>query len=424
VRRSRSGAILAAVFVSFVPREGQSDDLRASAALVEGTWRDAGAVVRREDARFLFEGETATLTLPPGDEPCQTLALMGARGLSFHARVGGVASNEADEQVASAAGTLEMTSCGAGSVRFVHVTSEAGRGALETVIARSAQPLVALRTILLERTGGVLPAPPEAGPLPALPPPEKRAEVAEARDETEGARVSPRIAWRAGIDGKGEERVVLEAGCHRVELFAPDPRATEASRRVRLDLDATMRDEAGDLLAQDRTTAPDARVETCTGEPTAVAVSFEGAPPGSTVLVTHASSPLPEHLPFIWGPKVRARMAAALLPRHIGAFDADAVFLAQGASGVTPVLFEVEPGGCYVAVMAVEHGHARGVALRATLGARSSTDERGTSDEASAVAFCAAERESVRFEVEARGGGVTWALAAFRVASGVWEPTR
>jgi hypothetical protein len=91
---------------------------------------------------------------------------------------------------------------------------------------------------------------------------------------------------------------------------------------------------------------------------------------------------------------------------------------------VTPVPFEVEPGGCYVGVMALERGHARGVGLRVTMGARSSADERGTSDDASAVAFCVKERESVRFEVEARGASVTWGLAAFRVASGVWDPAR
>lgn len=417
---------LAGVLASFTPREGRCDDLRTEAALVAETWRHAGAVVERADARFLYEGETVTLALSAGaGELCQTVGLIGARGLSFHARIGGKPRDEAsDEQVASAAGTLELTSCGADPLRFVRVTSEAGRGTLETVVARSSQPVPALPSILLERTGGVLPPAPEPGPLPPLPPPEKRAEVAEARSEREGARVSPRAVWRAGLDGKGDGRIVLEAGCHRVELFASDPRATRTSRRVRLDLDAAMRDEAGDLIAYDRTNAPDVRMETCTGEATAVTVQFEGAPAGAPVLLTHALSPLPDHLPSTWGPKARARMAAALLPRHIGRLEEDPVFVAQGASGVTPVSFDIEPGGCYVAVMALERGHARGVGLRVTVGARSSADERGPSDEATAIAFCAKGSENARFEVEARGGGVAWGLAAFRVASGVWEPTR
>jgi hypothetical protein len=416
--------LLAGALASFTPREGRGDDLPSSAALVATTWRDAGAVVDREDARFLYEGETVTLTLPPGaGELCQTVGLIGARGLSFHARIGGRTPDEAtDEQVASVGGTLQLTSCGAGQVRFVRVTSEAGRGALESVVARSSVPRPVLPSILLERTGGVLPAAPDPGALPPLPTPEKRAEAAEARSEREGARLSPRDVWQAGIDGKGGGSMVLEAGCHRVELFAPDLRATRTSPRFRLDLDADMRNEAGELLARDRTSAPDARVETCTGEATPVNVQFEGAPPGSPILMTHASLPLPEHLPFAWGRKTRARMAAALLPRHIVTLEGDAVFLAQGASGVTPVPFDVEPGGCYVVVMALERGQSRGVGLRVTMGARSSADERGTSDDASAVAFCARDLENVRLEVEARGGGVSWGLAAFRVASGVWVP--
>jgi hypothetical protein len=88
------------------------------------------------------------------------------------------------------------------------------------------------------------------------------------------------------------------------------------------------------------------------------------------------------------------------------------------------VPFEVEPGACYVAVAALERGHARGVGLRVAMGARSSSDERGTSDDSSAVAFCARDRENVRFEVDARGAGVAWGLAAFRVAGGVWEASR
>ncbi len=425
-RRRAGGVFLAWALASLTPRAGRSDDLRAAAALVADTWRAAGAAVDRGEPRFLYEGEAITLRLPPGaGEPCQTLALIGARGLSFHARVGDRTPEEAiDEQVASAAGVLEMTSCGAEPLRVVRVASEAGKGALETVIARSPQPLTALRAILLERTGGVLPAPPEPGALPPLPTPEKRADVAEARAANEGSRLFPRALWRAGVEGKGEEHMVLDAGCHRVELFALEPRAIHGSRRPRLDLDATLRDDAGEVIAHDRTSAPDARVEACTGEKRNVAVQFEGAPPGSTVLVTHAVSSIPDHLPLFWGQKVRARMAAALLPRHIGAFEEDAVFLAQGASGVTPVSFDVEPGGCYVALVALERGHARGVGLRVTMGPRSSVDERGTSDDSTAVAFCAKERQNVWFEVEARGVGVAWGLAAFHVASGVWDFTR
>jgi len=113
-------------------------------------------------------------------------------------------------------------------------------------------------------------------------------------------------------------------------------------------------------------------------------------------------------------------MALALQPRHVKVLEEDAVLLVSGASGLTPIPAAVEPGGCYVAVVAFERGHARGLGLRVAVGAVESVDERGTNDEASAVAFCAGDRERARIDVEARSTGIAWGLALFRVASGVW----
>jgi hypothetical protein len=415
-----------AAMVGAWPREARCEDLRATAARVAEAWRDAGAWVGRDEPHFLHEGETVTIAVPWGPEqPCMTIALIGARGLGFHAGVGDAGEDDsADTRVSSVAGRLEVTSCNAPAFRFLRVKSDAGRGALETVVARSPSRLPELPSILLERTGGDLPAAPEPGRLP--PTPEKRADVAEARARRDGAKTSPREEWSAGPDGKGEGRVVLEAGCHRVELFAPETRPLHSlpARAPRLDLDATMRDEEGELLAHDHTSAPDARIDMCVGEATTTIVLFEGASAGGPVVTTHASSPLPEHLPLTWGRETRARMASALLPRHVGLLENEAVLLAQGASGLTPIPMTIEPGACYVAVAAMERGHARGVGLRVLVGTRESVDERGINDEASAVAFCARDRERARVEVEARSSGVSWGLAVFRVASGVWEAPR
>jgi hypothetical protein len=330
------------------------------------------------------------------------------------------------------AGVLELSSCGTEPFVYVWLKSDAGRGALETVVGWGHAPLVPPSTILLERTGGVLPSAAEPGALPPLPLPEKRAEVAEARARRDGAKTLGRETWKARSDGRGEGRVVLEAGCHRVELFAEELRLTRPfmlgshrqdprPRTPRLDLDATMRDEEGLLLSHDHTSAPDAHMDFCVGESTPTLVEFEGAPAESSVIVTHAWSPLLDHLPLTWGQKARARMAAALWPRHVMTLEEDAVFLVQGASGVTPIPVEVEPGACYVAVVALDHGHARGLGLRVNVGARESVDERGTNDDASAVAFCTGDRSLARLEVDARSTGVSWGLALFRVASRVWE---
>ncbi|HVJ93485.1 MAG TPA: hypothetical protein VM580_26975, partial [Labilithrix sp.] len=62
--------------------------------------------------------------------------------------------------------------------------------------------------------------------------------------------------------------------------------------------------------------------------------------------------------------------------------------------------------------------------LRALVGARESTDERGAAEEAALAAFCVRAHEAVRLEVLARGTGVNWGLSLFRVSSGVWETGR
>src|SRR5262249_41661891 len=120
------------------------------------------------------------------------------------------------------------------------------------------------------------------------------------------------------------------------------------------------------------------------------------------------------------GPPARARMAEALIARHVLPPASSAVFLTQGPTGNTPFTQAIEPGGCYMAIAAVAQGIPRGIGLRAVLGARDIADDRGPGDEAALVAFCANGRDRVRFEVEARGPGIAWGLALFRVVSGAW----
>jgi hypothetical protein len=271
----------------------------------------------------------------------------------------------------------------------------------------------------------VLPPIPEAGSLPPLVPPEKRADAAETRAKREGARVDARTSFRAGDDGSGEGDVELEPGCHRLEVFGKDPRTDRPGRRFRLDIDADLRDPSEDhVVARDRTEAPDARLEACVGEPTHYTLAFGGAPPGSEVTVTTASWPLPARLPPLWGPQARSKMARVMFTRHVAVPPEDPIYLAQGGSGTTPFPLPVEAGACYVAVVGVTHGHARSLQLRALMGARESSDERGSADEAALTAFCVRAFETVKLEVHARGSAIGYGLAVFRVKSGIWEQGR
>lgn len=436
VRRLTAHLASSLAFVSLAFGAGQAHaDAREVADRVLEQWRAAGGHVAALPSRFVFDDETVVVQVPgsgPGEEAagCTSIALIGARGLSFRAKLDGASADplapELGARASSLAGVVELRRCGEGSrIRTVTVTSDAGRGALEVIVARAPSGLPPLGAVIPERTGGALPPVPEAGSLPVLPPPEKRAEIAEARAKRDGARIDNRTPFRAGEDGSGEAELALPAGCHRVELFARDPRADRLARRFRLDVDAELRDPANDrVLARDRTEAPDARLEACVGRTTRVNVVFAGAPPNSEITSTLASWPLPERLPSLWGPVARSKMARVMFTRHVAIPADDPVYLGQGSSGTTPFPVPVEVGGCYLAVVALTHGHARSLQIRSIVGARESTDERGAAEEAALSAFCVNAHETARVEVHARGTGVGWGLAVFRVKSGVWEAGR
>jgi hypothetical protein len=160
------------------------------------------------------------------------------------------------------------------------------------------------------------------------------------------------------------------------------------------------------------------------GAPPPGTVVFAGSPPDEPIVVTHLSWSIPPRLPLTWGTDTRARMAAALLLHHVTTPGSEAVLLAQGPSGLTPVPLALEPGACYLAVAAAAHGHSRGIGLHAVVGARYSSDDRGTNDDSALVSFCAKDQSAGRLEVEVRGVGVAWALAVFRVESGTWKGRR
>lgn len=408
-------------------------ELRDTVDRLADAWRAVGASVVVDKPRFLDDDSDdrrpVVVILPDVPEgACTTVALLGARGLGFHVRLDDATAGEDAEakRIPSIAGVVVLERCGEALPRRFVVASDSGRGAFETVVARSSKALPALRLVLPERSGGLQLTTSEPGPLPVLPAPERRAEVAEARHRRDGASVSPRESWAAGADGSGAGEETLEPGCHALQLFAFDPRIARVGRHGKLDLDAEMRDAQGDrLLARDRTDAPDATLATCVGEPTHVSVLFGGAPGGSSVLVSHAAWPLPQHLPTLWGSETQARMAHVLLTRHVVSLPEEPVQLGQGGYGVTPVPLALVPGACYVAVVSLVKESARSLGLRVRVGTTDAADDRGIDDDGAVVAFCAGARTHALAEVEARGAPLLgWGLTLYRLQAGVWEVPR
>jgi hypothetical protein len=423
----RTASAAGAVAISLCGGERTAGaQLHASIDRLAETWRGVGASVVVDKTRFLNDDETIVVALPELPEgDCTTVVLLGARGLGFHARAADVVGDRDDEpnaRIASEAGALSIERCGEAMPHRLLVTSDSGRGALETIVARSAKPLESMRSVLPERTGAAMVNAPDPGALPPMPLPDKRADVAEVRARRDGATVSPRESWPAGVDGSGSAEDTLDPGCHTLQLFAVDPRAATRSPRAKLDLDAEMRDASGDrILARDRTDAPDARLDLCVGDVTKVGVVFAGSPPAAPVLVAHFAWPLPEPLPTIWGSEARARMAHVLFTRHVRLLLREPVLLAQGGSGTTPVPLSIEPGACYLALVAVVQGATRSVGLRVHVGVRDTFDDRGVDENGAVVAFCAGDRTDALAEVDARGTPLLgWGMALYRVGA-AWE---
>lgn len=408
-----------AVGVALAP--GAHAEIVELASRVAQDYTIEGAIVTRMPTRFLYEEEVTVIPLaPPDSAKCVTVALIAARGLSFHAGFDDAGADDPD-QTQSVAGTLEMTTCGTLPTRL-RLESDAGRGAVELVVAYSKAPLAPLRQRLPERLGGMLPPMLDPGAPPPLPSTQVRAEAAEARVRAAGAVVDPRATLRAAPDSSGAVRVELAPGCHEVHLFAEEGRGGSRGR-TRVDLDAELHDDRRDeTIARDSGDAPDASLEACVGAPTIATLHFDGAIPGTDVLVVHALHRIPEAVPTLWGPEGRARMAGALRSRAVRLPPSTrAAKLTSGTTGTTLVPLVVEPGGCYVAVVAGREGAVRTLSVRAAVGERESLDDHGAIAGGTAVAFCAGSADRARLTIDFRGNVAGWGLALYRVASGVWE---
>jgi len=403
-------------------------ELQESSERLAQAWRTSGALVVVDKTRFLGEGQTTAAVLPKMPAArCTTVVFLGARGLGFHVSVVDTRDEDADRKLRSEAGAVSIERCGGAPFpRAFLLSSDSGRGAVETIVARSDRALSPLRTVLPERSGGAVIPGAEPGTLPSLPPAESRAEMAEGRARRDGASIGERVTWQAGMDGSGAGHETLDAGCHRLRLIGLDSRASRGMGKSRLDLDAEMRSEADDrLLARDRSDAPDAELAVCVGEPTRVEVVFAGSLRNSPVLVAHFAWPMPAVLPTVWGSEARARMAKVLLARHVPPLQRRPFVLVQGGSGGTPVPIPIEPGACYLAIVSLVQGTARAVALRVHVGAREVSDDRGVDEGGAAVAFCAREQDRALAHVELHGAPpLGWGLAVYRLESDVWEQPR
>jgi hypothetical protein len=384
---------------------------------VAASWRQAGLDVRREPPMFVEQGKLRRLRLS-GDEAaldaagCTTVAVIAPRGVDFVIRLSTGGGERPGRPERSSAGLVTVVRCGAsrGQLASLLLELRSTRAAVEVVVARGTAEAPAPTEALTERV--VVPATPvrDPGRAPGQEPLAARAARAEQRARQEGAAASIVDEARASDEGGGRMLVGFREGCHRVELLAdlgPGGRVA--------DVDAEIHDGASNaLLARDRSDTPDARLELCLGEGQAAVVVFGGAPPGAKVAMIDSRWPVPAGVPAAWAPRARAAAAGALMRRRV-AVKGSPLAEGLGVAGGTLVPIELEPGSCYVAAVAAARGELRHLAVATTVDGRATRDDSGASRDGVAMAFCSQRAERAQLRVEARGTGVVWSLAMWRV---------
>ncbi len=414
----------AALVLGAGPAGAELDD---EVARLERAWQGAGFAVKRARPFFLEQGASRSLGAAAGAlreagaGGCATMVVLAVRGADFAlALPGGLLPDgrpTGRRPERSLAGMVSVTRCGAERRELAHAAVEmrSMRGAFEVVIAEGAGPPPSAREALLERAvppSRSLIDPGRARTGEGL---EARLRWAEERARRDGAVASERRSIAPSDDGAGRALVPLVPGCHRLELFAEQGLGEPVA-----DVDAELRDATNNrALARDRSDTPDAHLEACVGETTVGLVRYSGAPGRAPLALTDARWPLPSGLPRATA-RARAGMARAFASRRVPDPGAPPLATLVGTSGTTYAHLELEAGSCYVAAVAVAQGEPRSLGLSVRGPGVLAGDDALHGAEGASAAFCAPHPGRAQVAVEARGSGLAWTLALWRVAA--FEP--
>lgn len=308
--------------------------------------------------------------------------------------------------LASSAGALELTRCGADRVSLLGVAVElrSPRAVVHTLAAVTDDAPAALSLTLPER---------EAGPAAAIDdpgPPAPRAPLDERLRRFERA---ARNAGAASVEvsllpSPGYVRLALAPGCHRLLASGDDGAPPYALLLHKND------EEKPERLGPSET--GDVSYELCNVRPLRLSVSLETAGAEAERKLALGHFPLPAGLPARFGAEVAERLLQALggsqAPQRLGALVAASL----GAQGRTSLPRSLLPRTCYVAAALPVHGALQTLSLGVRAGAfnaeASSSDARPTAR----VGFCTGKSGRVELDVEGRGLGLAWLLAVFQMA--------
>jgi hypothetical protein len=411
-------------------------DVAEDARRLADDWAGRSAQVERLSPIFTEHGQTRIVRIAPNPavdaKPgCVTVAFVGAQTVQFSAAPmrdgvplellplpeGHPGGAREGDGVFSSLGVATISRCNEERSQLEHlvISMRSARGAIDTVVGRSAAPLGDARDVLTERVTGVVAPrgnpgrPIEPGPMP------ERVLQAEERARIEGAQTFVRVATVSSADGLGQTRLRLTEGCHRITVMGTVPQ-TFPHRAT--DIDAEARNEDGEVLAQDRSETPDARLDFCLGTTSRVTIVFGGAAGPVPIMVSDAGWSIPDTIPNHWGSRVRAGFAQAFLRRHLPAPASLPSAEVLGSSGTTMIPIALEPGRCYFAAAAVLRGEPRSIRVSATIADKFVREDAVDQPEGTGVTLCANRSETARIDVDARGNNVFWIFALFPFVGG------
>ncbi len=356
---------------------------------------------RTSEIAFLTDAED-TQPIPPPSLPVAHPTIAPGDGGAIHSRAGVATLERCGKE--QAANPLE-------NERLL-IQAVSPRTAVEVLVVRSAAPLEAVESVLPERAVGPSAPRGDAGRAIDPGPLGERLQRAEKRAREAGASQVLKVGMNASALGTGQFVVKLSEGCHTLDVVADLPQGP--ARATDVDAEAHV-SEGGRTLARDRGESTDAHLDFCLGEAGEVDVSFIGAAGPVSVTLVDAFWPLPTGIPTEWGPQARGDVAAALRRRHAPVLPPEPIDTIMGVQGETLAPFAVEPGQCYLAVVALVRGDARALRVAVEIGDRAPHDEIADRPEAAQISFCATTEDRAALRIEARGPQPWWVALLWRV---------
>ncbi len=394
-----------------------SGELGQQVERLHRTWGELGQASALPPT-IMERGDQADLLLPsaaldPETTHCTTLAVLSAPNISFVVTFGdgGLPMTQRAWPVPSTAGVAELTRCGARKrlLGQLQVQMRSRRGVIESVLVSSHEPPPAASEVLQGRDPGPSRPAPQVGPRPYLLPISQRLENRQRSLLRAGAVDVVQSSIKSDEAGRGSRAFHLADGCHRFLALAPRDESSPP------DLDARLVELArGELLDRDEEQAGEASLLHCTGQNERVRLDFNGANPGSEVVVIHARYDLPNGIPMHWGSDARGQFAQVLREDDLPSPPAPPILSALGVRGETRFRIETKPMRCYLAAAAPIRGESRRIQIRAFGGTMDRYSQSLGDGEGAALSLCPGAAEHMVFQVHSVGTAVAWVFS-------IWE---